>query len=52
MISSTEDLFLSSKMVLLGMAPDTFLRGDRDCPERTFCDKVQIPSGAGDMQLI
>ena len=22
------------------------------CPEGTFCDTVQVPSGAGDMQLI
>ena len=29
MISSTKELFLSSKMVLLGMARDTCLYGDR-----------------------
>ena len=22
------------------------------CPEGTFCDTVQVPAGAGDMQLI
>ena len=25
---------------------------NRDCPEGTFCDTVQIPSSVGDMELI